>query len=226
MWLDGIYMAEPFIAGYGALFPSCGSFCSTTPGTQIALIAAHTVDPTTGLLYHGWDQSLKASWADPTTGRSPVVWSRGLGWFAMALIDVLRVTPPSNPNQAPIVALLQGLAAGLEGSQDPKTGLWYEVVENGCSGNYLESSGSGMFIYALKAGVDACYLDGHYLAVAQRGYAGLLNEVTTDAMGPIITNAVAPMSVEGSCMAYVSTNRMSNSGQGLCGALMAASAME
>ena len=100
MWLDGIYMAEPFIAGYGALFPSCGSFCDTTPGQQIGLIAQHTQDSTSGLLYHAWDQSLAASWADPTTGRSPVIWSRGLGWFAMALVDVLQVTPSSSPTHS------------------------------------------------------------------------------------------------------------------------------
>jgi unsaturated rhamnogalacturonyl hydrolase len=226
MWLDGIYMAEPFIAGYGAQFPSCGAFCTTTPGAQIELIAQRTIDPDSGLFFHGWDQSLTASWADPHTGRSPVVWSRGLGWFAMALIDVLAVTPSSNTVRPRLIALLQGLASGLAAHQDAKTGLWYEVVENGCSGNFLETSGSGMFIYALKAAVDACYIDASYLAVAQRAWSGLQGEITSDSIGPVITNAVAPMSVEGSCNAYVSASTQSNSGQGLCGVLMASSAME
>lgn len=226
MWLDGIYMAEPFIAGYGAQFPSCGSFCATTPGTQIELIAEHTIDADSGLFFHGWDQSLAASWADPHTGRSPIVWSRGLGWFAMALIDVLAVTPSSSTVRPRLITLLQGLAAGLAAHQDPKTGLWNEVVENGCSGNFLETSGSGMFIYALKAAVDACYIDASYLAVAQRAWTGLQGEITSDSYGPVITNAVAPMSVEGSCNAYVSAKTQSNSGQGLCGVLMAATELE
>jgi unsaturated rhamnogalacturonyl hydrolase len=226
MWLDGIYMAEPFIAGYGAIFPTCGSFCDTTPGQQIALIAQHTTDSTSGLLYHAWDQSLSASWANPTTGRSPAIWSRGLGWFAMALVDVLRLTPSSNPTHAQLIPILQSLAAGLEASQDAQTGLWYQVVAGGCGGNYIETSGSGMFIYALQAGVNACWLDPHYGAVAQRAWTGLQAEITTDSMGPIITNAVAPMSVLNSCAAYVAQPRVSNSGQGLCGVLMAATEME
>lgn len=226
MWLDGIYMAEPFIAGYGAIFSSCGSFCDTTPGQQITLIAQHTQDVTSGLAYHAWDPSLAAAWANPTTGRSPAVWSRGLGWFAMALIDVLRVTPSSSSSQPPFVQILQSLAAGLKASQDPQTGLWEQVVANGCNGNYIETSGSGMFIYALKGGVDACVLDPSYLAVAQRAWTGLKAEITMDAMGPVITNAVAPMGVQTSCAAYVSQPRVSNSGQGLCGVLMAATAME
>jgi unsaturated rhamnogalacturonyl hydrolase len=226
MWLDGIYMAEPFIAGHGALFSSCGSLCDTTPGQQIALVAQHTVDPSSGLLYHAWDESLSASWANATTGRSPVIWSRGLGWFGMALIDVLRVTPPSNPDRPQLIQLLQSLASGLAASQDAATGLWYQVVSGGCPGNYIETSGSGMFIYALEAGVDACYLDPSYRAVAQRAWTGLQAEVTSDSLGPVIPNAVAPMSVEDSCAAYVAQPRVSNSGQGLCGVLMAATQME
>ena len=227
MWLDGIYMAEPFVLKYGTLFSSCGTFCVDTPVQQITLIAAHTEDTTTGLFYHAWDQSLMAAWANPTTGRSPSVWDRGMGWFAMAIVDLLHDLPATNSSRAQFVQWLQQMAAGIKSTQDAATGLWYQVVDMPTgTGNFIETSGSGMFIYALKAGIDNCYIDSSYLAVAQKGWTGMQAEVQTDSMGPVITNAVQGMGVQNNYAAYVNQTRLSNSGHGLCGVLMAGSQME
>src|ERR1044071_3143404 len=157
MWLDSIYMGMPFLMRYGATFGTCGNFCNDTVGEQVLLLAAHVRDTSTGLLYHAWDDSaagMKAAWANATTGRSPAVWGRALGWYAMSLVDMLPDLPAGS-NHDMLLSILQGLAVGLKNTQDANTGLWFQVVDQGSmSSNWIESSGSGMFVYALKVGVD------------------------------------------------------------------------
>ena len=140
---------------------------------------------------------MKAAWADPTTGRSPVVWDRALGWYAMALVDMLPDLP-AGTNRDSLMSIFTGIAAALKTYQDPTTGLWFEVVDQGSmSSDWVETSGSGMFIYALKVGVARGYLDSSYLTVASKGWQGLQTKVTTDSSGlPTITGAVPGLSVQ------------------------------
>jgi unsaturated rhamnogalacturonyl hydrolase len=230
MWLDSIYMGEPFLDQYGVVFGSCGTFCSDTIFKQMLLLSQHVRDATTGLLYHAWDDSpagQKAAWADPTTGRSSVVWDRALGWYAMALVDMLPDLP-AGANRDSLLAILTGIAAALQKDQDPASGLWFEVVDAGSmSTDWVETSGSGMFVYALKVGVNRGYLDSSYLAVANKGWQGLQTKVTTDSGGlPTITDAVQGVSVGNDYAAYINQTTLSNSSHGLCGILLAASEME
>ncbi|KGO74165.1 Six-hairpin glycosidase [Penicillium italicum] len=55
---------------------------------QVELMWEHCHDNTTRLLFHGYDTSKTASWANSTTGASPIVWDRALGWFMMGLVDL------------------------------------------------------------------------------------------------------------------------------------------
>jgi unsaturated rhamnogalacturonyl hydrolase len=232
MWLDSIYMGEPFLMRYATVFASCGTFCSNTVYTQMLLIAQHVRDTSSGLLYHAWDDSpagMKAVWADASTGRSPSVWGRALGWYAMSLVDLLPDLPAGSQHDQ-LLAILQGLAVGLKTAQDPTTGLWFQVVDQGSrSDNWLESSGSGMFVYALKVAVNRGYIDSSYLTVANKGWTGMMSKVTTDATGPVINAAVKGMGVQNNYAGYVATSLMpllSNSSHGLCSILLAASEME
>ena len=193
------------------------------------LLAAHVRDPATGLLDHAWDDSpagKKASWADPTTGRSPVVWDRALGWYTMAVVDMLPDLP-AGPNRDSLLSILSGLAAGLKASQDPATGLWFEVVDKGSqSDDWVETSGSGMFVYALKVAADRGFNDAAYLPVATRGWQGLQTKLTVDAGGlPSISGAVQGVTVMGTYAGYVNQKTLTNSSHGLCGILLAASEM-
>jgi unsaturated rhamnogalacturonyl hydrolase len=231
MWLDSIYMGEPFLARYAAVFGTCGAFCGDTVVKQTLLIAQHVQDSTTGLVYHAWDGSpagQKAAWADPTTGRSPVIWGRAMGWYAMAIVDTLGDLPADQPQRADMLTVLGNLAKGIESTQDAKTGLWYQVVDQGSkSDNWLETSASGMFVYALKVGVSRGYLDASYLAVAEKGWQGLQTKVSTDSNGlPAINGAVQGMGVQTSYAGYVSQATLSNSPHGLCAILLAAAEME
>lgn len=183
MWLDGIYMASPFLAEFGQTFSEPTAFDDVAQ--QIMLIEQHTRDPKTGLLYHGWDESKQQRWANPETGCSPHFWARAMGWYAMAIVDALDYLPQDHPKRQGILAIFERMAAALVNAQDKSTGLWYQVLDQGNRpGNYLEASGSCMFIYSIAKAIRQGYLARCYLDVAGRGYQGVLdNFVREDEQG-------------------------------------------
>src|SRR6185369_11491741 len=142
-------------------------------------------DDKTGLLYHGWDESKQQRWANPATGRSPNFWGRAMGWYAMALVDTLDYFPPNHPQRKTLIEILGRLAAAVQKYQEPKSGLWYQIVDKATGrGNYLEASASCMFTYALAKGVRKGYLPASYLAVAQKADQGILKQfVKADGSG-------------------------------------------
>lgn len=175
MWLDGLYMGEPFYAEYAALIRDDRAFDDIA--NQFIFMEKHGRDPKTGLLYHGWDESKTQKWADPKTGVSPHFWGRAMGWYGMALVDVLDNFPENHPKRKELVAILNRLAAAVQQYQDPKSGVWYDILDLPArKGNYLESSASAMFVYALQKGVRKGWLPVGYSTVAKKGYAGIRNE--------------------------------------------------
>jgi len=191
MWLDGLYMAEPFYAEYAHIFNEPAIFDDIIH--QFTLIEKHTRDPQTGLLYHGWDESRSQAWADPGTGCSPNCWGRAIGWYVMALVDVLDYLPIDHAGRTSLISILQRLAEALVRFQDEATGLWYQVVDAADRpGNYRESSVSAMLTYGFAKAVRLGYLDPQYLVAAQRAYRGLLeNMIRVDAFGAV--------TLEGTC---------------------------
>ena len=191
MWLDGLYMGSPFYAQYTTVFE--GGKNLDDIAKQFELIQLHATDKKTGLLYHAWDESKLMPWANKETGTSPNFWSRSIGWYAMALVDVLDYFPKNHPKQKELVCYLNDIAKALSKSQDA-SGLWYQVTDKGGKeGNYLESSGSSMFAYALAKGVNKGYLPKKYKAVANKAFDGLTTQlIKFEADGEItITQACA-----------------------------------
>jgi len=187
MWLDGLYMAEPFYAEYSKVFNKPEGFDDVAK--QFALIEKHLVDPKTGLLYHGYDESKEQKWANKTTGQSPNFWDRGMGWYAMALVDVLDYFPANHPQRAQLIKDVQRLAPVLAKYQDTKTGTWSLVVDQAArKGNYAEASGSSMFVYFLQKGTRMGYLDKKYADVARKGYDGLLKTFVAEEGGALAFN--------------------------------------
>jgi unsaturated rhamnogalacturonyl hydrolase len=172
MWLDGIYMGCPFYLLH-ALQAGDGAAVDDVIH-QITLIFERTRDPKTGLLYHGWDESRKEAWADPRTGCSRSFWARAIGWYAMALVDVLELL--SDPGQRTRVAsILSETMEAVARVQEP-TGLWYQVLDQGDRpGNYLESSASCMFAYAFAKGARLGYLPPEDGALAARAYDAIVD---------------------------------------------------
>lgn len=177
MWLDGIYMAEPFYTEYSAFRNDTAAFRDIAH--QILLIAARTRDETTGLLHHGWDESRSQRWADSATGKSPHIWGRALGWFTMGVLDVLDTFPEDHPLRDDLLNVFQNLAGSLERFQHTD-GLWFQVVDQGDRrGNYTEASASAMFTYALAKGARLGYLPRRFADVARTAFRGIVTELVT-----------------------------------------------
>ena len=184
MWLDGLYMAGPFYARYTTVFEEGKNLDDVAK--QFEMIQTYAMDKETGLLYHGWDESREMAWANKETGTSPNFWSRSLGWYAMALVDVLDYFPEEHPKQKELVGYLNQLVTALVKYQD-ESGLWYQVTDMGDrEGNYLEASGSSMFAYAMAKGVNKGYLPKNYKDNANRAFDGLTRDlIKIDADGEL-----------------------------------------
>ncbi|WP_339659096.1 glycoside hydrolase family 88 protein [uncultured Polaribacter sp.] len=175
MWLDGLFMGQPFYTQYTVTFENGEALNDVAK--QFEIIQKNAFDSKTGLLFHGWDESKAMDWADKTTGTSPNFWSRSLGWYAMALVDVLDYFPKEHPKQKELVAYLNQLAENLTKYQH-ESGLWFQVTDQGNrEGNYLEASGTAMFSYALAKGANKGYLPAKYKEVANKAFDGLTNDL-------------------------------------------------
>ena len=148
MWLDGLYMAEPFYAEYAMLFNEESAFDDIA--NQFIWMEKHARDPKTGLLYHAWDESKQQQWANKETGTSPLFWSRAMGWYANAIVDVLDYFPATHPKRQALIDILNRLVNAIEKQQDKATGLWYDIMNyNGADKekNYFETSASCQFTF-------------------------------------------------------------------------------
>ena len=233
MWLDGLYMAEPFYAQYAEVFHEPQDFADITH--QFTLAEAHMRDAKTGLMYHAWDESRKQPWSNQATGTSPIFWARGMGWYMMALVDTLPYYPQSDPGRAELIAILNRAAESITRVQDAQSGLWYQVLDrSGAKDNYFESSAACMFSYALQKGVRIGYLPPKYAANASRAWQGILAHfVQTSADGStMLTGTVKAIGLggtpyrDGSYEYYVHAPVGTNDPKGVGAFLLAATEME
>lgn len=186
MWLDGVYMASPFLAQYAVTFGEAQALDDVA--RQILLVENHARDEHSGLLWHGWDESRQQRWAHPVTGCSPCFWGRAMGWYAMALVDVLDLFPAGHQRRGELLGVLERLAVAVIAAQDRESGLWWQVLDQGGrAGNYLEASASCMFVYALARGVRQGYLAPGCLAAARRGYQGILSRLVCVEAGGLVS---------------------------------------
>jgi unsaturated rhamnogalacturonyl hydrolase len=232
MWLDGLYMAEPFLAEYASVFHQPQDFAGIT--RQFVLIEQNTRDAKTGLLYHGWDESKQQSWANQVTGTSASFWARGMGWYMMALVDALPYFPEGDPGRQQLLAILQRTAAAIVRYQDAGSGLWYQVLDKGGEkGNYFESSAACMFTYALAKGARLGYLLPEYETNAQRAWSGIQSHfVKTESDGALtVTGTVQAVGLggsehrDGSYSYYISAPVVNNDPKGVGAFLLAATEM-
>ena len=234
MWLDGLYMAEPFYAEYASTFHHPEAFSDITH--QFVLLNDHARDPKTGLLYHGWDESKQERWADKKTGLSSQFWARAMGWQMMALVDTLAWYPADDVGRKQLIVQLEQDAAAVAHYQDHATGLWFQVMDKaGEKGNYLESSASCMFVYALAKGVGQGYLPPHYLANAERGYKGILNHFIQTGPGDDLSLTATVKGAglggdapyrDGSYAYYIGEKVITNDPKGVGAFLLASAEME
>ncbi len=232
MWLDGLYMGEPFYAEYAKTFGEDTAFNDIA--RQFILMEIHSLDLKTGLMYHGYDESRQQKWADKTTGRSPHFWARAMGWYGMGLVDVLEIFPADHPKRNELVQILNRYAKAVSKVQDAKTGLWWDILDMpGRDKNYFEASASSMFVYVMAKGVRLGLLPQSYLAVAKKGYDGILKTFIKEENGQ--TNLHGTVSVsglggnpyrDGSFEYYMSEKVIVNDAKGVGAFIQAANEME
>lgn len=208
VWLDGVYMATPFLAEYTATFDSDNKEAYADVVNQILMAARHNYDPKTGLFRHACDVSRQMGWADPETGQSQHCWGRALGWYMMAIVDALPFIPEGVEGRDSILVILQTIAKGVDKYKDKKTGLWYQVMdEPNRKGNYLESSCSAMFIYSLLKAVRLGYLPKKYKALAQRSYKSFVKHFIYWSIEQTEDRATEKLANIGSCCAVAGLSK-------------------
>ena len=182
MWLDGLYMQGPFYASYCLMFGDLKA-CLDDIVPQFELIYEKTLDASTGLLRHAWDQSCKMPWCEFPTGRSKEVWSRAMGWYVMAIADLLEIIPDTSDYASFRKRLLAPgltLAHVLLKFQDKESGMWYQVADKGGIGkNYLENSATSMFIYFFAKMHRLGFLEENFLKEAKRAFEGMCGHSVT-----------------------------------------------
>jgi unsaturated rhamnogalacturonyl hydrolase len=180
LWLDGVYMGMPFLAQYAATYETgTAQHNSFTEAVHEFTIARKRLrDSQTGLYYHAWDESREAAWSDKGTGRSAQYWSRGMGWYAMGLVDVLDYLPETEAELRKIlIGIVNEFAADILRYQDAETHTWWQITDRPHAlGNYHESSASAMFSYFLAKAVNKGYLPESYSEIATKTYTGLINQ--------------------------------------------------
>jgi unsaturated rhamnogalacturonyl hydrolase len=175
IWLDGLYMGSPFYLEYLLTFEEAQGLDDVTK--QFILCEKHTKDSETGLLYHAWDEKHVQLWCNPETGQSPNFWGRSLGWYLMALVDVLEILPSAHVDYGELVRILNDTLSSLKKYQDDESGVWYQVVNLGeRKGNYLEASASSMITYAMAKGIRLDVLDKSWNDPLDQAYKGLITE--------------------------------------------------
>lgn len=234
MWLDGLYMGEPFYAEYAALIKADQVYDDIA--NQFIYMEKNARDRRTGLLYHGWDESKQERWANKKSGVSPNFWGRAMGWYGMALVDVLEYFPEHHPKRKALLDILDRLSTAIGKYQDKNSGLWYDILDQpDRKGNYKEASASCMFVYTISKGVRKGYLDHKYFTIAKNGFQGIKGEFIEEGAKPGQINLKGTVSVsglggkpyrDGSYTYYISEKVITNDPKGVGAFLLAASEME
>ncbi len=176
MWLDGLFMAAPFMLMYNEHFVEEELVLNVV--RQEKLMRTHMKDENTGLLFHAWDEKKAQPWANKETGCSPEFWGRSIGWYGTALVDILELNDNKARGQEEVAQALKDLVPAIAQFQDEKTGLWYQIVDKGDrEDNWLESSCSSLFIYFIAKAIKLGLADESYEQLIKKAYGGLIEHM-------------------------------------------------
>lgn len=189
VWLDGVYMAEPFYVEYACRYLEGEAQKEAFDDivNEFVVAAKYTYDPATKLYRHAWDESHSMFWCDPENGQSQHCWGRALGWYCMALLDVLDYLPAEYEGRETLIKIMNDICAELPKWADPESGMWWQVLDQPArEGNYLESTCSAMFMYTFLKGTRLGYLDASLKPYAKELYPKFVKEfISTDENGLI-----------------------------------------
>ena len=169
IWLDGIYMAQVFSALYSKNYLD-GDYSDVR--MQIENVEKLMRDSKTGLYYHGIDCSKEIFWADKSTGLSKNFWLRAIGWFSVAMVDIIDIA--DEETRKSISRIFAQLMSDLRAFRDDESGMYWQVVDQpGRAGNYLETSGSAMIAYAMLKGARLGVLDDSFAVLGKGTFDGI-----------------------------------------------------
>ena len=188
MWLDTLYMIGPFCAMYANILGE-EPYLNEVIYQNMNLMRRNMTDPKTGLLYHAWDDSKVIDWADPKTGTSAHFWGRAIGWYAVAILDILDYLPEDHPRRQEFIDAERDIIDALIRFQDEESGLWYQVVDRGDDPkNWHETSCSSLYTYSIAKAVKVGILDKTYLKYATKGYEAVIATLDFEGEDLILSN--------------------------------------
>lgn len=189
MWMDGLYMAGPLSVMYSAEFGD--ERLRERAIRQAFIMDDYMKNEETGLYYHGWDPSKQAEWADKTTGLSAESWGRAVGWYAVAILDMLDYIPEEHPAVGRLKAIEADLLKSLAKYQDDKTGMWFEVLDKPeREDNWVETSCSCLFTYSYAKALRMGVIGKEFADVLEKAYNGIINILYYDEEGYLVVDNV------------------------------------
>jgi len=232
MWIDGVFMGEMFLMRYGKSIGD-SQYCWDEVTKQITIFARRAPRGDSGLYLHGVYEpghgGSAPKWADPQTGLSPEVWSEGLGWYALVVVEALADLPKDHPRRPEVEDIFRRLAAGLKRTQDAKTGRWFQVVDKGDQpDNWTDTSGSAMFTYALARGIELGLLNpAEYAPVVRNGYRGITANAQINEQGLVdVYSACDGVGVQVDYAHYIHFKKSINAKEAVAGFLWATAIVE
>ncbi|WP_285008384.1 glycoside hydrolase family 88/105 protein [Pedobacter faecalis] len=154
MWIDDMYMINNM---------QCQAYRATGDRKYIDRAAAEMVvyldaiQRPNGLFYHAPDV--------------PFFWGRGNGWMAAGMTELLTSLPADNKDRPRILKAFQTMMASLKQYQTAD-GMWLQLVDD--KESWPETSGTGMFTFAMISGVKNGWLNAdEYALVARKGWIAL-----------------------------------------------------
>ncbi len=190
MWMDGAYMAGPLSVLYAKRFGA--TVLRDRAINQVFIMDDHIKDEKTGLYFHGWDPTMRAEWADKKTGLSQEIWGRAVGWYAVAIMDILENIPETHPAVPRLCQIEKDLLTALKNYQDKKTGMWFEVLDKpDGEGNWVESSCTNLFIYSYAKAIRMGVVDkDEFAPVLEKAYEGSIGRLYLDEEGYLVIDNV------------------------------------
>ena len=227
VWLDGMYMGQPFYMQYEVEYNNCENCMDSYH--QFLNVYKNLRDPKTGLYYHAFDESREMYWCDKVTGLSQNFWLRALGWYAMALIDTMAVMPPSmEAEKAHLNEIYKDLIDSMLKYQD-ESGMWYQVVDKGgVEPNYLETSGTAIYAYAIMKSVRLGYLPQEYFQYGEKAFYGVCDRYLSEENGELQLGGIClvaglggPARRDGTFAYYMSEPIVKNDAKGVAPLVLA-----
>lgn len=208
MWLDGLYMMGPLLAQYAAFSGETAWLEESI--RQAVIMYEHMKDPVSGLMFHAWDESRQASWADPITGLSSEIWGRAQGWFVVALMNILDYVPKEHPMRERLEEMERELLEAVFSYQG-EDGRWYQIVNKpDHADNWSENSCSCLFVCAAAKAIRKGILPKERIPDLERGYGGIIRSLTEEADGDLLIPDVCIGTCLGDYDFYINRPRIAN----------------